>query len=194
MWLVLSVKQSCVWTEYVSTFLLYCKPNRDKALSGSLRFITWAFLLEMTANFQPSIIWYIKEADLVIHQEVETASPSYVNISASVMIIINAYCKRELLKWCLTKCVVTQIYMFWQVYVLGGAYFVWPWKSRVPYRDIVTPEWGHWPLLIRTRYVCTCVGAGSGMGGGNKKNKSYPLRRILLQSRVKRAVLQVWHV
>jgi hypothetical protein len=31
-------------------------------------------------------------------------------------------------------------------------------------------------------------------GWGNKKNKSYPLRRILLQSRVKRAALQVWPI
>jgi hypothetical protein len=80
---------------------------------------------------------------------------------------------------------------FWHVYVLGGAYFVWTWKSRAPHRDIVTSQRGHWPLLIRvsgitwrgsklleasrnvnidTRYVCTCVGAGSGMGGGRKKH------------------------
>jgi hypothetical protein len=79
---------------------------------------------------------------------------------------------------------------FWHVYVLGGAYFVWPWKSRAPHRDIVTAQRGHWPLLIRvssitwrgsklyeasrnlnigTRYVCTCVGAGSGMGGERRK-------------------------
>jgi hypothetical protein len=61
---------------------------------------------------------------------------------------------------------------FWHVYVLGGAYFVWPWKSRPPYRDIVTSQRGHWPLLIRTRYVCTFVGAGSGMGGGIRKIKA----------------------
>jgi hypothetical protein len=40
------------------------------------------------------------------------------------------------------------------------------------YRDIVTSQRGHWPLLIRTRYVCTCVGAGSGMGGGISKMKA----------------------
>jgi hypothetical protein len=34
------------------------------------------------------------------------------------------------------------------MYVLGGAYFVWPWKSCVPHRDIVTSQRGHWPLLI----------------------------------------------
>jgi hypothetical protein len=82
------------------------------------------------------------------------------------------------------------LYIFWHAYVLGGAYFVWPWKSRAPCRDIVTSQRGHWPLLIRvsgitwrgskllevsrnvnffTRYVCTCVGAGSGMGGGIRK-------------------------
>lgn len=54
-------------------------------------------MLEVTAKFQPSIIWHIKEAGLVHHQEVETAFHDYVNISALVMIMINAYCKRELL-------------------------------------------------------------------------------------------------
>jgi hypothetical protein len=39
--------------------------------------------------------------------------------------------------------------LFWHVYVLGGAYFVWPCKSRAPHRDIVTSQRGHWPLLIR---------------------------------------------
>jgi hypothetical protein len=43
---------------------------------------------------------------------------------------------------------------------------------NLAYRDIVTSQRGHWPLLIRTRYVCTCVGAGSGMGGGIRKVKS----------------------
>jgi hypothetical protein len=39
--------------------------------------------------------------------------------------------------------------------------------SRIlAYRDIVTLQRGHWPLLIRKRYVCTCVGADSGMVGG----------------------------
>jgi hypothetical protein len=33
------------------------------------------------------------------------------------------------------------------MYALGCAYFVWPWKSRAPYRD-VTSQRGHWPLLI----------------------------------------------
>jgi hypothetical protein len=62
--------------------------------------------------------------------------------------------------------------IYWHIYVLGDAYFVWPWKSRVPYRDIVTSQRGHLPLLIRTRYVCTCVGAGSWMGGGIRKIKA----------------------
>jgi hypothetical protein len=61
---------------------------------------------------------------------------------------------------------------YWHVYALGGVYFVWPWKSRVPYRDIMTSQRGHWPLLIRTRYVWTCVGADSGMGGGIRKIKA----------------------
>jgi hypothetical protein len=66
-------------------------------------------LLKMTANFQPSIIWYVKEAGLVHHQEVEMAFHDYVNISASIMVTINAYHERELFKYCLTKCVVTQM-------------------------------------------------------------------------------------
>jgi hypothetical protein len=38
---------------------------------------------------------------------------------------------------------------FCHIYVFDGAYFVWPWKSRAPHRDIVTSQRGHWPLLIR---------------------------------------------
>jgi hypothetical protein len=37
---------------------------------------------------------------------------------------------------------------FWHVYVLVGAYFVWPWKSRKP-SVTLTSHRGHWPLLIR---------------------------------------------
>jgi hypothetical protein len=36
---------------------------------------------------------------------------------------------------------------------------------NLAYRDIVTLQRGHCPLLMRTRYVCTCVGAVRGMGG-----------------------------
>jgi hypothetical protein len=43
---------------------------------------------------------------------------------------------------------------------------------NLAYCDIVTSQRGHWPLLIRTRYVCTCVGASSGMGGGVRKIKA----------------------
>jgi hypothetical protein len=43
---------------------------------------------------------------------------------------------------------------------------------NLAYRVIVTSQRGHWPLLIGTRYVCTCVGAGSGMGGGIRKIKA----------------------
>jgi hypothetical protein len=46
---------------------------------------------------------------------------------------------------------------------------------NLAYRDIVTSQRGYWPLLIRTRYVCTCVGAGSGMGGGIRKIKAIRL-------------------
>jgi hypothetical protein len=97
---------------------------------------------------------------------------------------------------------------YWHVYVLGGAYFVWPLKSRVPHRDIVTSQQGHWPLLIRvssitwrgskfleasrnvnigTRYVCSCVGAVSGMGGGRRKT------HVLLLC-VSVIFFNVWHV
>jgi hypothetical protein len=86
---------------------------------------------------------------------------------------------------------------YWHVYVLGPAYFVWPWKSSVSHVLYVTSHRGHCPLLIRiscnyvthfeasrnvilhTRYVSTCVGAGCGRGRGTKK-KSYPLWRMLL--------------
>jgi hypothetical protein len=43
---------------------------------------------------------------------------------------------------------------------------------NLAYRDIVTSQRGHWPLLIRTRYVCTCVSASSGMGGEIRKIKA----------------------
>jgi hypothetical protein len=34
---------------------------------------------------------------------------------------------------------LTVSFQFWHVYVLGAVYFVWPWKSRVPwYRDVTT--------------------------------------------------------
>jgi hypothetical protein len=79
-----------------------------------------------------------------------------------------------------------QTMVYWHVYVLGGAYFMWPWKSRAPHRDIVTSQWGHCPLLIRVSGITWCgsklletltlvrvtyarVGAGSGMGGGRRK-------------------------
>jgi hypothetical protein len=44
---------------------------------------------------------------------------------------------------------------------------------NLAYRDILTSQRGHWPLLTRTRYVCTCLGAGSGMGGGIRKIKAF---------------------
>jgi hypothetical protein len=43
---------------------------------------------------------------------------------------------------------------------------------NLAYRDIVMSQRGHWPLLIRTRYVCTCLRAGSEMGGGIRKIKA----------------------
>jgi hypothetical protein len=51
---------------------------------------------------------------------------------------------------------------FRHVYVLGAAYFVWPWKSRVPH----VTSWRH------TGDIDSCVGAGSGMGGGIRKMKA----------------------
>jgi hypothetical protein len=38
--------------------------------------------------------------------------------------------------------------IFWHVYVLVGAYFVWPWKFREP-SVTLTSHQGNWPLLIR---------------------------------------------
>jgi hypothetical protein len=36
---------------------------------------------------------------------------------------------------------------------------------NLAYRDIVTSQRGHCPLLIRTSYVCTCLGAVAGWVG-----------------------------
>jgi hypothetical protein len=44
--------------------------------------------------------------------------------------------------------------------------------GNLAYHDIVMSQQGRWPLLIRTHYVCTCVGTGSGMGGGIRKIKA----------------------
>jgi hypothetical protein len=133
--------------------MLYCKHNRHEALSGSLRFITWAFLLKMTANFQPSIIWYIKEAGLVLHQEVETALPGYINISASVMIMINAYCKRKLLKWCLTQmCCHSNQHVFWKSLML--------YKKLLQVKDWKMAEgiYMHLPQFLALQIMLTSVG------------------------------------
>jgi hypothetical protein len=87
------------------------------------------------------------------------------------------YCHR-------TDCVLksSSNVIFWHVYVLGLAYFVWPWKSRAPHVTSrtecnidVTPGtltatdtciWYHVTrfeasrnVIFHTRYVSTCVGA-----------------------------------
>jgi hypothetical protein len=85
-------------------------------------------------------------------------------------------------------------FLFWHVYVLVGAYFVWPWA---PYRTIrdVTPgslfatvtcivyHVTHFEaprnFILHTRYVSTCVAAGC-RRGRETMNKGYPLWRILL--------------
>jgi hypothetical protein len=72
---------------------------------------------------------------------------------------------------------------FWHVYVLGPAYFVWPWKSSAPHRTIrdvtpgplsatdtcivydVTHFEASWNVSLHTRYVSTCVGADCGRVG-----------------------------
>jgi hypothetical protein len=41
----------------------------------------------------------------------------------------------------------------WHVYVLAGAFFVWPWKSREPHVPFVTSHRGHCPLLIRVSCI-----------------------------------------
>jgi hypothetical protein len=43
--------------------------------------------------------------------------------------------------------------LFWHVYVLGSAYFVWPWKSRETHVPFVTSHRGHCPLLIRVSCI-----------------------------------------
>jgi hypothetical protein len=84
-------------------------------------------------------------------------------------------------------------YMFWHVYVLGPAYFVWTWKSRAPHVtsrtecniDVtpgtltasdtcigyhVTRFEASQNVILHTRYVSTCVGAVCGRGRGTKIN------------------------
>jgi hypothetical protein len=81
----------------------------------------------------------------------------------------------------------TDIFPFWHVYVLVGAYFVWPWA---PYRTIrdVTPgplsatdtyivyHVAHFKasrnVILHTCHVSTYVGAGCGRGRGTKKTKA----------------------
>jgi hypothetical protein len=80
---------------------------------------------------------------------------------------------------------------FWHVYVLVPTYFVRPWKSRElhrTFRDVtpgslsatdtcivyyVTHFEASGNVILHTRYVSTCVGAGCGRGRGTM-NKSYP--------------------
>jgi hypothetical protein len=65
-------------------------------------------------------------------------------------------------------------------------------KSRVPrYRDVTAGTLTATETYALRMHMCR---RGQRDGWGNKKNKSYPLRRILLQSRVKRAALQVWSI
>jgi hypothetical protein len=97
---------------------------------------------------------------------------------------------------------------FWHVYVLGPTYFVWPWKSSVLHVTFVTSHRGHWPLrigyhvtrfkvsrnvILHTRYISTCVGAGCGRGRGTKKTNA--IRCGACYSIVlTRIVLQVWPI
>jgi hypothetical protein len=82
---------------------------------------------------------------------------------------------------------------YWHVYVLGPAYFVWPWKSRSPHVtsrtecniDVtlgtltatdtcieyhVTRFEAPRNVILHTRYVSTCVGPVCGRGRGTKIN------------------------
>jgi hypothetical protein len=99
-----------------------------------------------------------------------TDTPAYIYIYIYIL-------RPKKLFWSFTINLAINLYQFSPhsfllTYIcLRRRFFVWPWKSRVPYCDIVMSQRGHWPLLIRTRYVCTCVGAGSGMGGGIRKIK-----------------------
>jgi hypothetical protein len=91
---------------------------------------------------------------------------------------------------CFTKSVTnlcgTQKY--WHVvYVLVGAYFVWPWAPYRTVRDVtpgplsatdtynvyhVTHFEASRNVILHTRYVSTYVGAGCGRGRGTKKTKA----------------------
>jgi hypothetical protein len=61
-------------------------------------------------------------------------------------------------------------------------------------RDVITRFGASRYVNLETLYVRTFVAAGCGRGWEGRKNKSYTLRRMLLQYRVKRAVLQVWPI
>jgi hypothetical protein len=96
----------------------------------------------------------------------------------------------------LPQCKWGKTIFFWHVYVLGPTYFIWPCKSSETHRTTrdVTPgplsttdtcivyHVSHFEVsrnvILHTRYVSTCVGAGCGRGRGTK-NKSYPLWSML---------------
>jgi hypothetical protein len=74
--------------------------------------------------------------------------------------------------------------LFWHVYVLGPAYFVWPWKSSAPHRTTpgslsatdtcIVYHVTHFEVsrnfILHTRYVSTCVSAGCGRGRETMNN------------------------
>jgi hypothetical protein len=79
------------------------------------------------------------------------------------------------------------ILSFWHVYVLAGAYFVWPWAPSRTIRDVtrgplsatdtyivyhVTHFEASRNVIFHTRYVSKYVGAGCGRGRGTKKTKA----------------------
>jgi hypothetical protein len=67
------------------------------------------------------------------------------------------------------------------------------WRTAPTDCDVMTRFVVSRYVKLESRYVITCVFAGSRRGGGSE-NKSYKLRRMLLQYRVKCAVLQVWPI
>jgi hypothetical protein len=135
----------------------------------------------------------------------------YFTFTIRVAKMVAALSFKILIIYQITWCDIPQHILFWHVYVLPPAYFVWPWKSREP-SVTLTSHRGHWPLLIRvsvsrdafrsfsesypsyvlrvrmcrsgwwrgrgtkiktnvilhTRYVSACVGAGGGRGRGTK--------------------------
>jgi hypothetical protein len=94
------------------------------------------------------VLW--KSDVRVLHQ---TCSRIFVVVQTSSIALQLTLCMRMLVWRCAGPSV--DFRLFWHVYVLVGAYFVWPWKSREA-SVTLTSHRGHWPLLIRVSDITWC--------------------------------------